>query len=668
MRKTKKISAILLSAVLLASGLLTSCNSPSGDGSLGTKDANVGGIITDANGETVVIEAGDAGSSATLETMPSVDTASEPVSGTHVASSGDSTVSFTEGGIKLTGNGVTASEAPNTVNITAQGTYVIEGTLDDGQIVIDTQDSEKVKLILNGVSLSCSTGPAIYVKSAPKKVILYTADGSVNILSDGNSYVVPDEEQVEGEVYPNACVYSCEDLKLDGEGTLYINGNADKGVNIKDDLEICGGTVVVRSAGVGIRGNDSITVEGGNITITSGADGIKTANTDDGKGVFNILGGKMYISSIGDGISSSSGLYFTNGTAVIATKDAVQSSISAESNVGVQDLRAKSAAYYDELRGPGGMPPGGGMGGMPGGGMMEGNSNKSTISAKGLKAVGELVISGGSITVTSEDDGIHSDDIVKINGGSIYLEATDDGIHADNYLFINSGTLEIAKSYEGIEAHSITINGGTNRITASDDGTNANGGTSSMGGGMRPWAGSATESSADDSSIIPTLTVNGGYTIIDASGDGLDSNSMIYMTGGTVIVYGPTNSGNGAIDYGDSQSDSFTISGGTLLAVGAAGMAQAAQNDGQAVLAAAMRSSLSEGTVIGILDGDTLIAAFKLPKSMSSIVYSSPALTAGKEYTVVYGGTYSDATSDIDGILIGGNYSGYSELGKLEAY
>ena len=141
------------------------------------------------------------------------------------------------------------------VTVTQAGTYLISGSMADGQIVVDTADTSKVVLVLNGVSLACSNGPAVFVKSAPKRVEIFTAKDSVNILSDGMGYLVEDENQTEGEIYPNACIYACDDLRFDGEGVLYINGNADKGINTKDDIDIRGGTLIITSVGVGMRGN-----------------------------------------------------------------------------------------------------------------------------------------------------------------------------------------------------------------------------------------------------------------------------------------------------------------------------------------------------------------------------------------------------------------------------
>lgn len=634
--------------------------------------------------------------SVTPDTIPDVTFPTEAVSGTYEAA-GETIITLCnvddEDAVTCTGEGATVEG--HVVTVTRAGSYLISGSLNDGQIVVDTTDEEKVVLLLNGVSLNCTDGPAIFVKEAPKKVVIETVLGSANLLSDGTDYVVPDESQVEGEVYPNACIYACDDLTFKGEGKLFITGNADKGVNTKDDLKIKGGTLVVSSVGVGLRGNDSVTVSDGSVTIVSGGDGIKSANTEkEGKGTVTVEGGALYITATGDGLSAATDMTVSGGTLVITTKDTDNGNGSNNGNgnmmpsgngqSGSGQVKVTMATSSDrltmtDLRGFGGMPGGGG-GGMPGGGgnmpggggnmpggggmFEDGNNNKSTISAKGLKAAGTLTVSGGKITIDAADDGLHSNDTVLIQGGQLHISTADDGIHADKVLTVSGGVTEIAESYEGMEANQLTISGGTNRINASDDGLNANGGTSmgmGMGGGM--WGGfpgGNTSGTDTDDGSSPLLTISGGYTVIYAAGDGIDSNGNIVMTDGTLYVYGPTDNGNGAIDYGDGNY-SMTISGGTLLAVGSSGMAETAQNNGQAVLTATTRTGISAGTVIGIKDADGhIVAAFVLPKAISSIVYSSPALTSGSSYTVVYGGTAGDATDGVVSDL--SSYTGYSTL------
>ena len=637
--------AVLISCLLAVA--FCSCDAaPSSDLPSGTSTEE-SRWVTNPDGETVYASDGNSDKQAESDSLPAVTYADEPTSSDSDLVY-DTLIQMSNEGCVTNGPGVAVSGS--TVTIHKVGTYLLRGSLSDGQIVVDLDESEpdeNVTLLLNGLSVTCADGPAILIQNAPKKAILYTVADSVNLLSDGTGYVVPDGKQVDGGVYPNACIYACDDLKLDGEGTLYVTGNADKGINTKDDLKLSGGTWVVTSTGVGLRGNDSVSISGGHVTVTSDGDGIKSGNTEsEGKGTVEITGGTVHVSATGDGIYAATDLMLKGGTCVIVTKDADATSLSTD-----EPEMEQLAAWG------GGMPPGGGG---PGGMMGEGNSNKSSISAKGLKADGNLTVSGGKVTLTSADDGLHATDNIVINDGELYIKAADDGIHADDTLIINAGVIEIAQSYEGLEACNINLNGGTVRITASDDGLNA---TDGMGGGM--WMpGSSTTTTGN----TPLVTITGGYYIINASGDGLDSNGSIRMSGGSVYVYGPTNNGNGALDVGDAMSDTMTISGGTLLAVGSSGMAECPDNDGQAVLAGNLRSSaLPAGTLLGFLDADgNVLAVFELPKQISSIVYSSSAIRAEAAYTVVYGGSVSGHTT-VDGIVSGGTYTGYTELGTITA-
>lgn len=639
--------ALCLVAILALNSLLASCG---GEGDI-TKDTDHISGETSSNisnqvpsGSDVEVSTGSPQDIITPDTTPmQSEPITEPIQGAYIPTS-ETVITFDEQ-ISVSGSGATIEG--NIVTITEAGSYLMSGCATDAQIIIDTIAEQKVTLVLNGLSLSCSNGPAMYIKSAPKKVVLYTAENSVNILSDATGYIVADELQTDGVVYPNACIYACDDLTLDGKGELHINGNADKGINTKDDLVMNSGKVVITSVGVGMRGNDSVTINGGETYVTSGADGIKSANIEtEGKGYIQIDNGEIYITATGDGISAATDLNINGGTMVITTQDTINTSPS-----------VRSAPIYESLRGPGGMPPGG----FGGGGMMEGNTNKSTISAKGLKASSTLTISNGKMTITSADDGIHSNDAVWVKNGSIYISTNDDGIHANNTLTISGGITQVAESYEGLEANQITISGGTNRITASDDGTNANGGTS-MGGRPGGWGSNSSSSSAN--THTPLLTISGGYTVINANGDGIDSNGNIVMTGGTLYVYGPTNNGNGPIDIGDGNY-SMTVSGGILLAVGSSGMAESAKNNGQAVFAAKM-NTLQGGTLIGIKDADgNMLACFEVPKAIASIVYSSPNIQSGETYTIVYGGSGSQTA---DGVVDVTTYTGYTEMGSLEAY
>ena len=663
MRNLHRITASMALALAVTFSL-SACKNGEKPLSAEGRDTTPSTVIV--NGEMVEASTGDAAVTATPETAPEIATADSPVSGLYEPTT--ETVITLADSITIQGSGAVADGS--VVTVTHAGTYLISGILHDGQIVVDTADENKVTLVLNGTSVTCATGPAIYVKNAPKKVIIRTTEGSVNILSDGGNYVVPDEEQVDGEIYPNACIYSCEDLDLEGTGTLHITGNADKGMNTKDDLKIKSGTVTVTSTGVGIRANDSLEISGGTITVNAGGDGVKTANTEvEGKGYLLVEGGSLFITAKGDGLSAATDLTVSGGNLVLTTTDI-------------------DGEVLKEFTGnPTSGSMGGGFGGMGGGGrpggpggMGESSADKASISAKGLKAVGALTVKGGKITIVAQDDGIHSDGDVHIADGTLHVRAADDGIHAEKELTISGGVLTVAQSYEGLEALHINVLGGTNRITSSDDGANATNGTGGgmMGGpgggrpgGMGGWWGQGSDNSGSTDTTVstetPVLTFAGGYSVFNAAGDGIDSNGNIVISGGTVIVYGPTDNGNGPIDSGDGNY-SVTVSGGTLLAVGSNGMAESAENAGQAVLAASWRNGgLSAGDTIGIVDGDgKVLAAFELPKAISSIVFSSADLTTGETYSIVGGGSATGTA--VDGVIHPSTYTGYESMGEIEAY
>ena len=644
MKLSRYASACLAFAVTLT--LLSSCKGQEGgqddSDSAGSDSAPATAVV---NGSVIEPTTGNADLSVEPETAPEEVTVDTPTAGSYEPT--NETVITLGETATVTGAGAVADGSA--VTVTAAGTYLIQGSTANGQLIVDTTDEEKITLLLNGVSLSFCAGPAVLVKSAPKKVVISTVAGSVNLLSDGSGYVVPDEEQTEGGIYPNACVYSCEDLEFDGDGELHITGNADKGINTKDDLKIKGGTLTVTSVGVGIRANDSLEMSGGTVTVHAGGDGIKTANTEtEGKGFLTVEGGSLYITAKGDGLSAATDLTVSGGSLVLTTTD------------------TDGVVLKESAGNPTSSSMGGGFGGMGGGrpggpgGMGESSADKAAISAKGLK-----------------DDGIHSDGDVHIAGGSVHIRAADDGIHAEKELTVSGGALTVAQSYEGLEALHINILGGTNRITASDDGANATNGT---GGGMmgpggtppggvpggRPRSGDSFASSTA-STEIPVLTFAGGYTVFNAAGDGIDSNGNIVISGGTVIVYGPTDNGNGPIDSGDGNY-SVTVSGGMLLAVGSSGMAESAENAGQAVLAASWRNGgISAGETIGIVDSDgKVLAAFELPKAISSIVFSSADLTAGETYSIVGGGSTTGTATD--GVIDPATYTGYESMGEIEAY
>jgi len=112
---------------------------------------------------------------------------SSPISVEYDRDDLDSSVSSSDTSyIKLEGDSITFEGSGATVNgnivtITSAGLYSISGTLNDGQIIVDTQDAETVALVLNGADITYSTSAPIYVSNAEKTVITL-ADGTENYV------------------------------------------------------------------------------------------------------------------------------------------------------------------------------------------------------------------------------------------------------------------------------------------------------------------------------------------------------------------------------------------------------------------------------------------------------------------------------------------------------
>jgi hypothetical protein len=580
--------------------------------------------------------------------------------------------------ITLKGNSITIDGGGGVVDgskiaITSAGTYGISGVLDDGQIIVKTEDKQIVKLILFGVDITCSTSAPIYVYKA-KKTVITLADGTKNYVTDGASYVFADSTSDE----PNAAVFSKDDLTINGNGSLTVNANYNNGITSKDELKITGGNIVVNAVNDGIRGRDFIAVKDGAITVNAASDGMQSNNDEDSeKGFVYIEDGTLNITAGEDGIQAETRVVINGGNIAISSGGgSVNSSIKIGDRGNPWDNQS--------------------VGNTP-------DSNSSSGSAKGLKAGVDITIEGGNINIDSSDDSIHSNDSLTISGGNIILASGDDGMHSDVSLEISGGDISIMECYEGIDSAAITINDGNIHLVASDDGINAvsgndgfpmmgqpgqnnfnfagDNGTNVVGGNdgfpMMRQPGRNKFNFASDNGTNAVggngappmmgqpgqegfnlygnshLDINGGYIVVDAKGDGLDINGAINMTAGVVIVNGPTANDNGALDYlGD-----FKITGGFLVAVGSSGMAQAPSTSStQYSVMLNLSSSQSANTMIHIEtnDGEGVLT-FVPTKAYQSLVLCSPELKNGSTYIVYSGGSSTGTVTD--GLYSGGIYA-----------
>ena len=500
----------------------------------------------------------------------------------------------------------TVKDSEKAVNITAEGTYVVSG--EHESITVSAPDTAKVCIILKNATVSNTSGPAIYIESADK-VFITACEGTVNTLSDGTSYTGDFKDtNIDG------AIFSKTDLTLNGEGTLNITGNCKCGVVSKDDLIICGLNLTVKSIGCALEGKDCVKIKDAAITVSAGGDGIRSTNTEkSNKGFVYIETGNIDITSGNDGIQAATVLKAANG------------SIKITAGGGAADTKQNSGGRN-----------------MPGfGGSTQTTDDQE--STKGLKAGSLILIAEGGFEVSSKEDSFHSNGDIEINGGSFTAATGDDGFHADSNLIINGGSITVSQSYEGLEGQKVTVTGGNIDITASDDGINAAGSSSSSSTGGRP-------DSSDSNALI---TIGGGYIVVNASGDGIDSNGNVAITGGTVLVSGPTDNGNGAFDYGGEA----TVSGGTVILCGSSGMAQGfSDKSEQASFMYTLDSSASAGSSVALTDEKgNVIASFIPAKQYNNIVITSPSLKNGSSYKLAIGGTVSGA--DKNGYASSGSVS-----------
>ncbi len=523
----------------------------------------------------------------------------------------------------------------NTLSITSAGSFYITGKLTDGRIYVNSPDTEKkVKLILDSVDISCSYDAPLFIENSPKETVIILNDGTVNSFSDTSREIPTDETD-----YATAAIYSKDDLQIEGAGELIVTGNFGKGVFSKNDIDIRGGVISITAVDDGIRGKDSVEAENCTLNITSGGDGIRTSEElEADKGDITVNSGNINITSSLDGIQATGNVYLNGGS------------------ISVTSAGGTTGDYSYQAQGWGSPFPGGGRGGFlfaqggtPDGSLAEEESS-DTPSTKGIKAGKSITVSAGVLTLNCLDDCIHAP-YVTVNDGTVTASSDDDGIHADENVTVNGGYIDIKTSYEGVEGRTVNINGGTLVAKSADDGFNAASSSVSTYADITQTAMGGFGGMMDyDSSCM--ITVTDGYVLVDASGDGIDSNGSVELKGGTMIVFGPTNAGNGALDYGGS----FVVNGGTLLATGALGMAQSVTGNGVDVLN--FNISGNGNTLYAIADSQSGCAiAFTAPKQFENVIFASDVLDSGKSYSVYQNGNVTGSTPDANGVIFGGAYT-----------
>lgn len=396
-------------------------------------------------------------------------------------------------------DGVTVSDG--VITITNAGNYKLTGTY-EGQIKVEAADSDMVRLILNNATITNSTGAAINVVEADE-VVIYTASGTTNTVSDGSSY------SDTASCSPDAAIYSKSDLTLAGEGTLKVEGKYEEGIHTTDGLVIASGTLEVNAANTGIKGKDYVDILDGTITVTATKDGIKATNDTDGnRGWVRLSGGTVNISAGDDGFKAERVLEISGGTLnitqanegieaqyinildgtvnVTSSDDGINASYSTTSTStesttatstnqsaqggqtaqGNQSAPQAPSGTAGQAPAGGGQAPSGTMGQPPAGGGagggMGGGGTFEVVDAT-------INITGGTVTVNANGDGIDSNGTATLSGGTLIVNGPFTGGNAsldtNGDLLLNGTTVTAANSGDMFEAPSTNSTSGYVKIS-----------------------------------------------------------------------------------------------------------------------------------------------------------------------------------------------------------
>ena len=624
----KKILTSATSVTLLAALALTGCSTTSNALASGTTaaDSSVGTTATTSSATATDTAASSSSFSTNVKSGEKLDV------DTHYSEQDLSWDASSETAIDLSNptatDGVTVEDG--TLTITKAGTYKLSGEY-QGQIKVETADSDAVRLVLDNANITNSSGAALNVVNADE-VILYSASGTTNTISDGADYTATGEDD------PDAVVYSKADLTIAGEGTLKVNGNHEDGIHTSDGLVIASGTLEVNAANTGIKGKDYVDILGGTINVTAQQDGIKSTNdTDEGKGWTRLSNGTVTVNAGDDGFKASRVVEISGGSLTVE-----------QSDEGIE------AQYIN--------------------------------------------VSGGNVNVTSADDGMSASLKTSNSESTDSSENTSDtanqqqnnqqqgsipggqqsGTSNQQQQGMGqppamSGTSQDGTSQNGAsgtaQQQNNTQNQGNQNMGQppampggnAQDGTSQNGtsGTAQQGMGQPPQGGMPGGGGGTFEVIDAAINVSGGHVTVNAEGDGIDSNGVTTLSGGTLIVNGPSQGGNAALD----TNGDLLLNGATVLSGSTADMFEApSTNSTSGYLKLTNSSGFEQGSTVQVADSSgKVVANYKVTKSnVQLVLVSSSSIVKGQSYTAYT--TTSAVDSNAASLA-----SGATELGSFTA-
>ena len=469
--KKIKIAGVLVLSTMLAVTSLAAC---------GTKNTSTS---TGSSSNTKTVSSSD------MFTKRDLDSSYDESKATKVKLSDSKTTVSGDGAKYSSENGV------NTVTITKEGTYILSGEL-NGQIVVDTDKTAKVQIVLNGVAISSESTAAIQVKQADK-VFLTLAKGSENTLTETGEFASDDSSTVDG------VIFSKDDLTINGTGSLKISTASGHGVVSKDDLVIASGTIDITSSGHGLQGKDSVRIADGTITINSSNDGIHSENKDDSSlGFVYIKDGTIKITAADDGIHSGNNVTIDGGTITVSESSEGIEGQSIDINGGKIDVTSSDDGLNAASSSSSSDTSTQGFGGPGGGGDMSVDENAY------------IKITGGEIYISAEGDGVDSNGNFEVTGGVVYVEGPSRGGNAA-LDFTGTGTISggvVIATDNGSMLQSLTAKSGMNTVV------------------LNVSSSSVSEIVVKDSSgnVLGTLKPSKSFNNIIVSGAGVSESTISY--------------------------------------------------------------------------------------------------------------------------------------------
>lgn len=355
------------------------------------------------------------------------------------------------------------------ITLTEAGTYIVTGEW-NGMIIVDVDKTEKVQLVLHGAAIHSDSSAALYIRRADK-VFLTLAEGTENALVNGGTFAAIDDNNID------AALFSKDDLSINGAGSLTIASPAGHGIVSKDDLVITGGSFEITAGSHGLSGQDSVRILDGSFRITAGKDGVHADNDeDDEKGYVYISGGTYQITAEGDGLSASGVMQIDGGAYTLQAG----ASTGGKASASMKGLKASGQLMIN-------------------GGTFDLHTQDDAVHSNA-----SITVNGGSMTIATGDDAFHADDQLIITDGTIQVTQSYEGLEGRS-IDILGGTIAITSEDDGLNAAGgrdqsgfggfhgpdhfaadpnsyIHIAGGSLTVSAEGDGMDSNGNLHVSGG------------------------------------------------------------------------------------------------------------------------------------------------------------------------------------------